>query len=71
MYPLRYEISVTLPGVWIHRLTGWGGWKGPLWMIQTPLLEQDHLEQVPWDQVQVGVEYLQIRRPHGLSGQQF
>jgi len=35
----------------------------------TPLPKQDHLEQAAQDLVQAGLEYLQRRRIHNLSGQ--
>ena len=35
----------------------------------TPLLEQDHPEQVAQDRIQAGFEYLQRRRLHNLSEQ--
>jgi len=35
----------------------------------TPLLKQGYLEQAAWDVVQMGLEYLQRRRLHNLSGQ--
>ncbi|GAB0210100.1 mitochondrial enolase superfamily member 1 [Grus japonensis] len=37
--------------------------------ILTPLLEQDHLEQVAQDQVRAGFKYLQRRIFHNISGQ--
>jgi len=46
------------------------GWKGPLWDIHSnPLPKQGHPEQAAHDQVQAGLEYLQRRRLHNLSGQ--
>ena len=46
------------------------GWKGPLWVTQpNPLPKQGHPEQAAQHHVQVGLEYLQRRRLHSLSGQ--
>jgi len=46
------------------------GWKGTLWVTQSnPLPKQDHPEQAAQDCVQAGLEYLQRRRIHDLSGQ--
>jgi len=46
------------------------GWKGPLWVTQpNPLPKQGHPEQAAQDRVQAGLEYLQRRRLHNLSGQ--
>jgi len=51
-----------------HRIVGVGrdlwGSSGP-----TPLPKQGHLEQAAQDLIQVGIEYLQRRRLHNLSGQ--
>jgi len=51
-----------------HRMVGVGrdlcGSSSP-----TPVLKQDHLEQAAQDHVWVGLEYLQRRRLHNLSGQ--
>lgn len=45
------------------------GWKGNLEIIQpNPLLKQANLEQVAQDHIQPGLEYLQRRRLHNLSG---
>ena len=35
----------------------------------TPLPKQGHLQQAAQELVQAGLEYLQRRRPHNLSGQ--
>jgi len=54
---------------WVyHRVVGvrrdlWGS------SDPTPLPKQDHLEKAAQDLVQVGLEYLQRRRLHNLSGQ--
>ena len=46
------------------------GWQGPLWVTQSnPLPKQGHLQQAVEDLVQAGLEYLQRRRLHSLSGQ--
>ena len=52
-----------------HRITGWSGWQGPLWVTQShPLPKQGHLQQAAQDLVPVGLEYLQRRRLHSLPG---
>ena len=38
-------------------------------LVQPPLPKQNHPEQVAQDRFQVGLEYLQGRRIHNLSGQ--
>jgi len=48
---------------------GWS-WKGPLWVTQSnPLPKQGHPQQAAQDRGQAGLEYLQRRRLHNLSGQ--
>jgi len=51
-----------------HRMVGFGRdlWKSS---SPTPMLKQVHLEQTAQDCIQVGLEYLQRRRLHSLSGQ--
>ena len=46
------------------------GWQGPLWVTQSnPLPKQGHPEQAAQHRGQTGLEYLQRRRLHSLSGQ--